>query len=256
MRHNFVNDIGDYGKYALLRALVTSDALPMRLGVIWYLTEHPERNGDGRRRAHLSGDGWDELDPGLLAEMREIEGSLHDKNELHLSLIERSAILPTETVYFSEAIPDAGIAARLRIQARAAWFERAKQAVVDCNLLFLDPDNGLEVRSVAPGSRSAAKYVMATEIEELITTGVGVVLYQHGDRSLWPVQRERIRQQLVSSVAPQPLVLRTVRFGAFGARAFFCVTTNPEIAAAFDAGLLALSERAAKWEKAHYMLFE
>jgi hypothetical protein len=69
VRHNFVNDIGDYAKYALLRAFCSCGALKMRLGVIWYLTVHPEVNGDGRRRAHLSREGWDGLDPELLGKM-------------------------------------------------------------------------------------------------------------------------------------------------------------------------------------------
>ena len=54
MRHNFVNDIGDYAKFALLRALCAANETT-RLGVIWYLTEHVEHNGDGRKRNHLSG---------------------------------------------------------------------------------------------------------------------------------------------------------------------------------------------------------
>src|SRR5262249_12191125 len=73
MRHNFVNDIGDYAKYALLRALCAYARDDARLGVLWYLTEHQETNGDGRRRPHLSGDGWDALDPELLRLMRGLE---------------------------------------------------------------------------------------------------------------------------------------------------------------------------------------
>src|SRR5207248_6093505 len=61
MRHNFVNDIGDYSKYALLRALCGHGSGIARLGVLWYLTEHRATNGDGRKRPHLSGDGWDAL---------------------------------------------------------------------------------------------------------------------------------------------------------------------------------------------------
>jgi hypothetical protein len=187
--------------------------------------------------------------------MRQIEHALGDIGELNLSLIERSPILPSDTVYFSEAIPDESMSATQRLRERTAWFERAKKAVTECNLLFLDPDNGMEVGSVAPGSRLAAKYATVSEIAELISSGAGVVLYQHCDRSPWNVQRKRIRQQLVSGVA-KPLFLRSVRFGAFGARAFFCITTNAEIATAIDSGLQALSQRVVGWEKSHYLLFE
>src|SRR5215216_6244450 len=105
MRHNFVNDIGDYAKYALLRVLAGGDGSRLRLGVVWYLTVHREHNGDGRRRAHLCRDGWDGLDAELLDIMRAIEASLADAADLHLSLIENSAILPPDTVYFSQPLP-------------------------------------------------------------------------------------------------------------------------------------------------------
>ncbi len=149
MRHNFVNDIGDYAKYALLRALCAHGTGGARLGVLWYLTEHPETNGDGRRRAHLSGAGWDALDP---------EGS-------------------------------------------------------------------------------------------------SVVLYQHADRSPWQAQRARICSQLGSMAGP-PVAIRSLRFGAFGARAFFCVSTDGRLAADVDNALDALTSRVAGWDRAHHVLIE
>jgi hypothetical protein len=88
VRHNFVIDIGDYAKYALLHAVCSGGPATIRLGVIWYLTEHVELNGDGRRRAHLARESWDALDPELLARMRKIEEGLRDPNELNLGLIE------------------------------------------------------------------------------------------------------------------------------------------------------------------------
>lgn len=145
MRHNFVNDIGDYAKYALLRALCSDDVMKIRLGVIWYLTVHPEINGDGRRRAHISGEGWDGLDFELLGKMRAIEATLRSRRDLHLSLIEKSDILPSGTTFFSEPLPDMTGPSLSRLRERASWFARAQETVSGCELIFLDPDNGLEV---------------------------------------------------------------------------------------------------------------
>src|SRR6266700_420987 len=154
MRHNFVNDIGDYAKYALLRALCAADET-IRLGIIWYLTEHLERNGDGRKRSHLSQEGWDQLDPGLLSAMRAIEAAAETTGLLSLSLIEASSILQADTVYFAEAMPAASVPARRRAPERAAWFGRALKAMVGCDFVFLDPDNGLAVKSVPLNSPMA-----------------------------------------------------------------------------------------------------
>jgi hypothetical protein len=255
VRHNFVNDIGDYAKYALLRALCANGQTTIRLGVIWYLTDHTEQNGDGRKRAHLSQDGWGTLDPDLLESMRLIEGTLASQDELNVRLIEASGILPPDTAYFSEAIPRVERSVHQRVSAREAWFSRAQKAVARCNLVFLDPDNGLEVRSVPITSPLASKYATVSEIAALLENGTGVVLYQHGSRTPWPVQRERVCTQIASGT-DRTLTIRSLRFGAFGARAFFCVTPCRYLARAVDAGLDELRRRVGGWDKSSYLLVE
>ena len=255
VRHNFVNDIGDYAKYALLRALCENGPVDVRLGVIWYLTQHAAHNGDGRKRAHLSDGGWQELDPELLGAMRQIEGRLRRQDDLNLSLIEASEILPAKTAYFSEPVPHAEGSAQQRIADRAVWFERARKAVEDCNLIFLDPDNGLEVRSAPVTSPQAGKYASLLEITTLLESGAAVVLYQHGDRTPWPTQREHICTQISSGTA-QPLTIRTLRFGAYGVRAFFCISPSPLWDEVVQRGLSLLLRRTDGWEKAHHLRVE
>jgi hypothetical protein len=255
MRHNFVNDIGDYAKYALLRALCTSGGAEIRLGVIWYLTDHAEPGGDGRKRAHLSADGWENLDPNLLSTMRLIEGALPSPDGLNIKLIESSGILPPSTAYFSKAIPRVPRNVHQRVSARARWFTEAQEAVANCDLVFLDPDNGLEVRSAPITSSLASKYATVSEISGLLENGVGVVLYQHGNRTRWPVQRERICAQIASGTS-STVTIRSLRFGAFGSRAFFCVTTCPRLTEIVDSGLVQLRRRVADWDKASCLLVE
>lgn len=255
MRHNFVNDIGDYAKYALLRALCASGQPTMRLGVIWYLTEHVELNNDGRKRSHLLTAGWDDLDPDLLTRMRRIENRVQKQDQLNLNLIEASGILPSSTAYFSEPIPHALGTARQRVSERAAWFERARKAVADCDLVFLDPDNGLEVRSVPVASPLSSKYTTVAEIATLLNGGASVVLYQHGNRTPWSVQRERVCAQIAAGTE-QDLAIRSLRFGAFGARAFFCITSDQRLSDIVERGLDQLGRRVGAWDKASYVLIE
>lgn len=250
-----MNDIGDYAKYALLRAVCANEQEPIRLGVIWYLTDHAESNADGRKRAHLSQDGWVNLDPDLLARMRQLERTLPGQDALNLSLIEDSGILPAGTVFFSEALPQGQGPPSQRTSERTAWFERARKAVANCNLVFLDPDNGLEVPSVPITSRLASKYASVAEVGWLLESGAAVVLYQHGSRMSWQAQRERILSQMASGT-DQALVIRSLRFGAFGARAFFCVTTCPRMTAAVERGLEQLRRRVEGWDKSGYLLIE
>lgn len=255
MRHNFVNDIGDYAKYALLRALCASGQPALRLGVIWYLTEHAESNNDGRKRSHLVTPGWDDLDPDLLARMRRIENGVENQDQLNVSLIEASGILPPGTAYFSEPIPRVPGTARQRVSERAAWFERARKAMAHCDLVFLDPDNGLEVRSVPITSPLSSKYATVAEIATLLATGAGVVLYQHGSRTSWPLQRERVCTQIAAGTE-RDLTIRSLRFGALGARAFFCITSDQRSSDIVERGLEQLRRRVDTWDKSSYMLIE
>jgi hypothetical protein len=253
VRHNYVNDIGDYAKYALLRALAGSGTLPMRLGVIWYLTDDEQRNGDGRKRAHLSQEGWDDLDPGLLASMRMIEAAAVCQDALNVQMIQTSGILPPRTAYFSEPVPGPHGGTRQRLAERSAWFARACATLEGCGLVFLDPDNGLEVPSVRIPSPAAARYATVAEVAELLETRVAVVLYQHASRTPWSVQREQVCNRMRSGTS-LPLTIRTLR--AFSSRAFFCITTTPEQAGAIDAGLDQLSRRVAAWPRGRSLQVE
>jgi hypothetical protein len=257
MRYNFVNDIGDYAKYALLRALCASEeVLDMRLGVIWYLTVHQELNSDGRKRAHLSHKGWDGLDSELLGKMRSIEENLRDQSDLHLSLVEQADILPKDTVFFSDPLPNTAGSPLKRREERASWFARAQEVVADCQLIFLDPDNGLEVRSIGSSSQLAGKYATVAEISSLLSTGAGVVFYQHGDRSPWTTQRSRIRDQILSGMNQRNVTIRSVRFRAFGSRAFFCVSSQGNITQSLNESLKKFEEHVSTWGKSRYFLFE
>jgi len=255
VRHNFVNDIGDYAKYALLRAICASSDTPMRLGVIWYLTDHAESNGYGRKSAHLTHDGWEDLDPELLAAMRRIEDARQGQSALNVALIESSGILPPGTMYFSEPLPRVVGNAQHRAAERATWFRRARNAVEGTDLVFLDPDNGLQVRSAPLSAPRSCKYVTVAEISALLHDGTGVVLYQHGNRAAWPLQRADVCAQIASGTG-RSLTTRSLRFGAFGVRAFFCIAASRPIADAVERGLGLLQHRVAGWDRSRYLLIE
>ena len=187
--------------------------------------------------------------------MRQIESTLHSQDELNVGLIEGSGILPAGTAFFSEPVPQVQGSAQQRLAKRTAWFERARKAVTDCDLVFLDPDNGLEVRSVPITSPLAGKYATVAEIVSLLGNCTAVVLYQHGSRTPWKVQQEHVCTQIASGV-DQPLAIRTLRFGAFGVRAFFCITTCPRMTEVVERGLDRLGRRVEGWDKSGYLLVE
>jgi hypothetical protein len=69
----------------------------------------------------------------------------------------------------SELLPRAVFQSRLLTNDRLErnkYFAECKAKFQGCDLIFFDPDNGLQVASVGKGCRSSAKYVFWDEIEE------------------------------------------------------------------------------------------
>jgi hypothetical protein len=60
----------------------------------------------------------------------------------------------------------------------------------------------------------------------------------------------------MASGTGQTLTIRSLRFGAFGTRAFFCVTTQTWITDAVERGLDRLQRRMEGWDKSSYLLVE
>jgi hypothetical protein len=88
-----------------------------------------------------------------------------------VALIERSHLLDGAQ-YFSEAVPDHG-------DLRRTWAAHLAEAASQSDLVFLDPDNGLEVPSRPYGRKLSSKYVFWHEIDQIWRGGASVLIYQH-----------------------------------------------------------------------------
>jgi hypothetical protein len=91
--------------------------------------------------------------------------------------------------YYSAAVPDAW-------RDRDTWRQGLLEAARCVDLVFVDPDNGIEVPSKPVGRRGSSKYVSWEEIEMLWAAGCSVLIYQHFRRE----PREAFAQRLVSEL--------------------------------------------------------
>ena len=169
MKEQYVGDENDYRKYALLRLL--AGEAESSIGVCWMLTP-PDSRADGNEIKYLKRPGkWAQFDPPLFELLRSLVG---EPDRRRLSAIEDSDILPG-AVYFDRFLSDAG-------EERRRYFEEARTKFASCDLVFFDPDNGIEVPGTAKGRKDSAKYIYWDEITSVYRAGQSIIIYQHFPR--------------------------------------------------------------------------
>ena len=227
MRHNYVGDEGDYAKLALLRAL----ARDQQLGVNWYLTVHEETpkqpahgastpQGDGYKLDHLvHPDEWSDLDAALLERMVESLRGLREE-ERH---IEKLEVLLPGADFFQAPLPTGSDSPAERRAARRAWHQTALQRLAGAEIVFVDPDNGFEVKSHGPGSKWRCKYAAYDEVADYLARGQAVVAYQHRPRVTWA----ELVAQTKAEIAAHGVPTAPLGFIAFGSRGFFLMHRDP-----------------------------
>ena len=167
MQDRYAGDIGDYGKFALLRAM---EAQGLTVGVNWYLakTLPSEIHDDGKYRIPAQ---YAELDPELSAALNRVFDLRAARS---VQALEQAHLLASN-LFVNEAVPK-------EIDQRKAWHQTALARLADCDIVFLDPDNGLNVKSVKPGSQKSPKYVWLHEVSDYVASGKSVIVYNHRPR--------------------------------------------------------------------------
>jgi hypothetical protein len=77
------------------------------------------------------------------------------------------------------------------------YFQQLDSAANGMDLVFFDPDNGLEVSSCRRGARGSSKYLFWSELEATFARGHSVLVYQHFPR----VPREGFTQRIAERIA-------------------------------------------------------
>jgi hypothetical protein len=183
MKDQYFGDVNDFRKYGLLRALVIPDRL--RLGVCWMLTEADGR-ADGRRLTYLSQQKTHRTrDAGLFDHLKQVVDVQQDRRTIR---IEESALLGSAS-FQSSILTD-------RESQRREYFSECSKRLVGCDLVFFDPDNGLEVRSVLRGRKGSCKYLYWEEACDAFAAGSSLLIYQHYPREERAVYISRITREL------------------------------------------------------------
>lgn len=167
MKDQYVGDINDYVKYSLLRAL--QYARSGRLLVCWMRTPNDTR-GDGRLTDYLGApDRYRSIDPVLFDALH----CLVRDGRRCLPAVEEAELIPRAN-YFGALLGDGAA-------SREGFLDGLHEAIADEDLVFFDPDNGLDVASVPLGRLGSRRYLYTRDVPPLLDGRSGVI-YQHFPR--------------------------------------------------------------------------
>ncbi len=94
-----------------------------------------------------------------------------EPDQRRLQAIEHSGVVQG-TLYFNEPLLD-------NIIDRKDFMERCAETLGDADLVFFDPDNGIEVPSRPRGRKNSSKYIYLDELADFYSQNQSLLIYQH-----------------------------------------------------------------------------
>ena len=181
MQNKYTGDIGDFGKYGMLRFLCNRD---IQLGVNWYLVPDELHTSDGKFTGYLNDKPennrcFKACDPELYQGLQ----SIVNKGTRDVLQVQQHNILPSGTIFYDTILSYKGIQGQTeRSIYRNSWVLGGINKLKNCDIVFLDPDNGLEVPSYSPTNDKGTKFVYYNEITDYYKNGQSLIIYNHRDR--------------------------------------------------------------------------
>lgn len=189
LKNQYFGDVGDYGKYGLLRHLANNG---IKIAVNWYLTPDDGSN-DGKHITYLEKDDMQRYDTELFLILREMLRAGHRDV---LSFEEKDMI--PNTVYYNKLLHDDGDTREEKRVYRDRWHQEALKACKEADLVFLDPDNGA-CEKEPESAKDSIKYCYADEIADYYASGQNVVYYcSKGRRTYeqWEHTKELMKRRI------------------------------------------------------------
>lgn len=189
MKNQYVGDIGDYGKYGLLRFLASHG---IKIGVNWYLTEN-DGSTDGKFTTYLKNPADRVYDPELFDALQNIA----DHPDKTVKMIKQAGIIP-DAEFFGEMLKSSSLKADAREWNRRLWFNNSTLMLGNAELIFADPDNGISYRKTAR-TKDSEKFILPEDVAEYYNSGRNVVYYCHKGRrkqEAWEQAKAEIKNHI------------------------------------------------------------
>ena len=174
MKNQYFGDIGDYGKYGLLLFLAEHG---ISVSVNWYLTPN-DGSSDGKFIKYLSDERFRRFSPVLYDELKKY---IIQEGRRDILVMNETDLIPNAK-YYTVPLPTLdNVPSAERRQLRKEWHENALAFCTGSDLVFLDPDNGIQPKGQLYSSKNN-KYVFLEEAADYYNAGQNVVYYCHKGR--------------------------------------------------------------------------
>ena len=189
MKNQYFGDVGDYGKYGLLRYLANNG---IKIAVNWYLTPDDSSN-DGKHITYLEKNDMQRYDTELFMVLKEMIRA----GQRDVLSFEKRDMIPS-AVYYNQLLHVDGDSRAEKRAFRTRWHQEALRACEKADLVFLDPDNGA-CEKEPESAKDSIKYCYADEIADYYTSGKNVVYYcSKGRRTYeqWENTKELMKRKI------------------------------------------------------------
>ena len=217
MQDRYAGDIGDYGKIGLLREL---QARGLSVGINWYRVDPLEaerkiddtfKQADGK---YLIPDSLKVCD-GVLADI--LTGIARSSNR-SVEALEQANLVPGARYY---RVP-------LSVDHRFEWHEQAMEKLKNSNIVFVDPDNGMLVKSVGKRSARSVKYTFYEEVNDYVQHGQSVLIYNHRSRKPEGKYFHEICSKLRDATGIQESDILKITFPKYSVRDYLAVPASAD----------------------------
>lgn len=178
MKNQYFGDVNDFRKYGLLRVLTGSidyqrnKNKTLSLAVCWMLT--PDDNtSHGNRTEYLNlsiPNVYNKFDSKLFNYFIDLD-IVNGKNR-HVKNAQNIDCLPLTSLFYAETVPS-------KKDARAEYFHKFLMKSKGFDIVFYDPDNGLNIKTRRYGTRYSFKHLYWCELSVSYSYGHSIILYQH-----------------------------------------------------------------------------
>jgi hypothetical protein len=228
MQDRYVGDVGDFGKYALLRRLcgVPTES-SVRLGVIWCRFPNESYTNDGRHTSYLYSPKFENLDCQLLLHLKGIV----EADRRQISSVADTPILHAGTVFCDDTLSPTESDApfpHARLRHRHAWLQCCLSRTSECQHVFFDPDNGLEVASVPKQHPKAGKYIYWDELVPFWKRGNSLLIYHHLNRTVSAARQVQALQRRFAIELDRAMIVPLV-FRRGSSRVFWLIHRGDDL---------------------------